>query len=90
MVQNAAPISMAATCFRRVTCWLRELSWPPIVFHAQFNVVVFTFKAPYGLGPQYLAYCLSLHISIMALKAIYGGGFLQIPALSGAWLGGTE
>lgn len=44
--------------YNHITPALRELHWLPICFCAQFNVLVFTFKAINSIGPGYLKDCL--------------------------------
>lgn len=40
--------------YNHVTPVFRELHWLPIVFHAQFEAMIMTFKALKELGPGYL------------------------------------
>ena len=48
---------------------LAHLHWPPIYFQAQFKVLVLTYKALHGLGPQYLTERLSQHEPTRTLRS---------------------
>ena len=62
LVQNAAARLITGTRrFEHIRPVLARLHWLPICFRAQFKVLVLTYKALYGLGPQYLTERLSRH-----------------------------
>ena len=48
---------------------LARLHWLPIRFWAQFKVLVLTYKALHGLGPQYLTEYLSRHEPTHTLRS---------------------
>ncbi|XP_061460454.1 uncharacterized protein LOC133373973 [Rhineura floridana] len=60
LVQNAAARLITGTKrSEHVTPILARLHWLPICFWARFKVLVLTYKALHGTGPQYLMECLS-------------------------------
>ncbi|XP_070618653.1 uncharacterized protein, partial [Erythrolamprus reginae] len=55
IVQNAAARAiMGFSKYAHVTPTLRSLHWLPISFRSQFKVLVMTYKALHGTGPEYL------------------------------------
>ena len=56
MLQNAAA-RVVTQCNRReyITPKLQELHWLPVQQRLKFKILVITFKAVHGIGPQYLA-----------------------------------
>ena len=59
MVQNAAArLLSGARKYQHITPALAALHWLPIRFCIDFKVLMMTYKALNGLGPQYLAECL--------------------------------
>ena len=55
LVQNAAASLITGTSrFEHIKPNVARLHWLPICFRAQFKVLVLTYKALHGLGPQYL------------------------------------
>ncbi|XP_061484291.1 cilia- and flagella-associated protein 95 isoform X2 [Rhineura floridana] len=62
LVQNAAARLIRNSRRRdHITPVLEDLHWLPVVYRAQFKVLVLTFKALYGFGPVYLKERLQHH-----------------------------
>ena len=79
LVQNAAARLIAGTSrFEHIIPILAHLHWLPIHFQAQFKVLVLTYKALHGLGPQYLMERLSRHELTHTLRST-SKVLLQVP-----------
>ena len=55
--------------FENITPILSHLHWLLVCFRAQFKVLVLTYKALHGLGPQYLMERLSQHEPTRTLRS---------------------
>ena len=81
LVQNAAARLITGTRrFEHIRPVLAHLHWLPIRFRAQFKVLVLTYKALYGLGPQYLTEHLSRHEPTRTLRST-SKVLLRVPTL---------
>ena len=70
LVQNAAARLITGTRgFERIRPVLARLHWLPIRVRVQFKVLVLTYKALHGLGPQYLMERLSRHEPTRTLRS---------------------
>ncbi|XP_061451815.1 uncharacterized protein LOC133369973 [Rhineura floridana] len=79
LVQNAAARLIAGTKrSEHVTPILAGLHWLPVRFRAQFKVLVLTYKALHGTGPQYLVDRLSRYEPTRALRST-SKALLRVP-----------
>lgn len=68
---------LGAKLFNSVESLLWQLHWLPICFQVLFKVLVLTFKAVHGLGPDYLRDCLLPYIPTHPFRSCEGA-FLQV------------
>lgn len=70
LVQNAlVHVLTGASRFHHIIPILQELYWLPIAFYAQFKVLVFNYKALYGLGQGYKKDCFFPYYPTYALRS---------------------
>ncbi|XP_061485295.1 uncharacterized protein LOC133385720 isoform X1 [Rhineura floridana] len=85
LVQNAAARLLTRT--RRsahITPVLARLHWLPICFRAKFKVLVLTYKALHGMGPQYLVERVSQYETTRTLRST-SKALLRVPSHQEAW-----
>ncbi|XP_061489769.1 uncharacterized protein LOC133387924 [Rhineura floridana] len=86
LVQNAsARLLKNSRRWDHITPVLKDLHWLPVVYRAQFKVLVLTFKALYGVGPVYLKERLQHH-QICRLTRSASQDFLSVPPVKTARL----
>ncbi|XP_061477657.1 uncharacterized protein LOC133382019 [Rhineura floridana] len=79
LVQNAAARLLTRTRWSaHITPVLARLHWLPICFRARFKVLVLTYKALHGVGPQYLVEHLSRYEPTRSLRSI-SKALLRVP-----------
>ncbi|XP_061470050.1 uncharacterized protein LOC133379228 [Rhineura floridana] len=79
LVQNAAARVLTGTKkFDHITPVLAQLHWLPICFRARFKVLVLTYKALNGIGPQYLMERLSRYVPTRSLRST-SKALLRVP-----------
>ncbi|XP_061443806.1 uncharacterized protein LOC133365612 isoform X9 [Rhineura floridana] len=79
LVQNAAARLVTGTRWsEHIKPILSCLHWLPVCFRAQFKVLVLTYKALHGLGPQYLMERLSRYEPTRTLRS-RSKALLQVP-----------
>ncbi|XP_061466651.1 uncharacterized protein LOC133377174 [Rhineura floridana] len=79
LVQNAAArVLTGIKKYDHITPVLAQLHWLPICFRARFKVLVLTYKALNGIGPQYLVERLSRYIPARSLR-LTSKALLQVP-----------
>lgn len=70
LVQNAAARLLSNTPRRaHITPVLHSLHWLPVEFRIEFKVLMFVFKAIYGLAPAYLSDLLTVRDPVRALRS---------------------
>lgn len=75
--------------FHHVTCLLRELHWLPVIFQAQLTMLMITYKALYGLSPEYLKDRLTLHTYTCMTSSVIWRGPFPCPPTSRDMAGGN-
>ncbi|XP_061474960.1 small ribosomal subunit protein uS7 isoform X1 [Rhineura floridana] len=80
LVQNAAArLLMWTRRSAHITPVLARLHWLPICFRARFKVLVLTYKALHGMGPQYLVERLSQYEPTRTLRST-SKALLRVPS----------
>uniref|UniRef100_A0A803TWX8 Reverse transcriptase domain-containing protein n=1 Tax=Anolis carolinensis TaxID=28377 RepID=A0A803TWX8_ANOCA len=90
LVQRAAARLIIGAAYReRTTPLLSQLHWLPICYRAQFKVLVLTYRALNGSGPNYLSECISSYEPTRVLRSS-GEALLSVPLASQVRLVGTR
>ncbi|XP_070582622.1 LOW QUALITY PROTEIN: uncharacterized protein [Erythrolamprus reginae] len=90
IVQNAAARAiMGFSKYAHITPTLRSLHWLPISFRSQFKVLVMTYKALHGTGPEYLRDRLLPHESQRPVRS-HRVGLLRVPSTKQCRLAGPR
>ncbi|XP_070618091.1 uncharacterized protein, partial [Erythrolamprus reginae] len=90
IVQNAAARAvMGLPRYAHVSPSLRSLHWLPISFRSQFKVLVMTFEALHGIGPEYLRDRLLPHESQRPIRS-HRVGLLRVPSTKQCRLAGPR
>ncbi len=90
MVQNAAARVLTRTRkYDHISPVMSTLHWLPIKYRIYFKILLITYKALNGLGPQYLSKLLSHYSSPRPLRS-QNSGHLIVPRISKSTAGGIS